>query len=129
YSRNAEAPALTKDAVAVASAVDEVDLRLKTVAPGWQRNRHRKIARAGVQFGREFLADAVQRAAPLGKRDDSVGTRRAACHRSLSLQGSGAYPSTTRCLNVRRLWHGSLFKHYLSQGFLNQIKLLHEVLW
>ena len=55
--------------VAISGAVAKIQLGIETVAAGWQCNRDCKIARSGVQIGREFFADAMQCSAAVGKRN------------------------------------------------------------
>jgi hypothetical protein len=66
---DAQTPAQSEGTVAVAGAVDQVQLRLEAVPAGRQGNRHGKITRARVQVGREFLADSLEGAAPFGQGD------------------------------------------------------------
>src|SRR5262249_53597972 len=70
------APPQAEGPVPVARAVDEIELWLNSAATRWQRNRNREVACAGVEIGREGLADTMQGAAPGGERDGLVGSAR-----------------------------------------------------
>src|SRR5262245_9834491 len=68
--RDTQAPAKPERPVAIASTVDELQLRLKAVGTGRQRDGDCEIPGPRVEIGRELLADALQRTSPFGRRND-----------------------------------------------------------
>ena len=58
-------PAEAKRSITIAGAVDEFDLRLKSV-PAWRKgDRDCEVARARLQIRRKFLAETLLASAPL----------------------------------------------------------------
>jgi hypothetical protein len=43
----------------MAGAVDEIELGLKAITTGWDRDRHSEVASADMQVGCELLADPL----------------------------------------------------------------------
>ncbi len=70
---DAQAPAQAEGAVPIAGAVDEIELWLEPIAPRRERNGHREVPCAGVEIGRECLADTVKGTSPFGQRDHLAG--------------------------------------------------------
>lgn len=82
-ARDVQPPAEAEGAIAVAGAVDEVDLRLEAVAPGRQGNRDGEVSRSRLQIGCKLLADAFLCAAHFGRDDNLLCSARAVAHPAL----------------------------------------------
>lgn len=94
HARYAQTPAKPKGTNAITRAVDEIQFGLKAVATSRKSDRHAEVSRAGVQVGRERLANALQRASPLRKGYELV------C-------GLYAHPAPRLCMRARKLVAGT----------------------
>lgn len=92
---DAQAPAQPKWAVPVAGAVNEIELWLESVATRRQRDRDREVAGAGVEIGREGLADAMQGTAALRQGDGLIA--------GVTLVRHGCVPHGALALGLRKL--------------------------
>src|SRR5687767_5834458 len=77
---NAQAPPESERTIAVPRAVNQTQLRLKTIAASRQGDRHGEVSGAGVEIRGELLADAMKRAAAFGQGHRLTRCRRTTCH-------------------------------------------------